>query len=84
VIELRGENEDDLVVLISGKEVEILDEGEDFILAECKLADLTGEQSQPFPDGLDRGSAAVFQGCGKHFSPDRTGRRAHYSAAAAN
>jgi hypothetical protein len=53
VIELRGENEDDLVVLISGKEVEILDEGEDFILAECKLADLTGKQSQPFPDGLD-------------------------------
>lgn len=52
MIEVRGEN-DDPAVLISGKEVEILDADEDHILAECKLPDLAGEQAQPFPNALD-------------------------------
>src|SRR5271157_288546 len=51
MIELRGEN-DSLTVLISGKEVEILDAGEDYILAECSLSDLAAEESQPMPKGL--------------------------------
>ncbi len=52
MIEVRGE-EDGLEVLISGNEAEILDGGEDHVLAECKLFDLAQEQAQPFPDGLD-------------------------------
>jgi hypothetical protein len=51
MIELRVEN-DDLAVLISGKEAEILDADEDQILAECRLTDLAGEQAQHFPDRL--------------------------------
>lgn len=51
MIEVRGEN-DDLAVLISNKEVEILDVGEDYILAQCSLSDLASEQSQLLPKGL--------------------------------
>jgi len=50
-IEVGGEN-DNLTVLISGKEVEILDAGEDYILVECSLSDLAAEQSQLMPKGL--------------------------------
>jgi hypothetical protein len=51
MIEVRGEN-DNLAVLISGKEVEILDSGEDYILAQCSLSDLALEQSQLLPESL--------------------------------
>lgn len=52
MIEVRGK-EETLAVLISGREVEVLDGDGDHIAAECKLADLSGEPSQPLPDGLD-------------------------------
>src|SRR5277367_2930951 len=52
MIEVRGDG-DDLAVLVSGKEIEILDVDEDHISAECKLTELTGEQAQPFPIRLD-------------------------------
>jgi Restriction endonuclease len=39
-------------VLISGKEVEILDAGDDYVLAERDLAHLATEAAQPFPVGL--------------------------------
>jgi hypothetical protein len=51
MIEVRGED-DDLAVLISNKDVEILDVGEGYILAQCDLSDLASEQSQPLPKGL--------------------------------
>ena len=51
MIEVRGEH-DNLTVLISEKEVEILDAGEDYILAKCDLSDLAAEQSQLLPKGL--------------------------------
>lgn len=51
MIEVRGDN-DDPVVLISGKEADVLDAGEDFVLAECDLSDLAGEQSAALPKGL--------------------------------
>ena len=51
MIEVRGEN-DDLAVLISNKEVEILDAGEGHVLARCSLSDLAHEQPQPLPKGL--------------------------------
>ncbi len=41
MVEVHGEN-DDLAVLISSKDVEILDADEDQISAECKLPDLAG------------------------------------------
>lgn len=43
---------DDVTVLISGKEVDVEDAGEDYVLAECDLADLVDEAVQPFPDEL--------------------------------
>jgi hypothetical protein len=43
---------DDVSILISGNEVEILDAGDDYVLAECDLADLATEAAQPFPVGL--------------------------------
>jgi hypothetical protein len=51
MIEVRGEN-DNLAVLISNKEIEILDVGEDHVLAQCSLSDLAHEQCQRLPDGL--------------------------------
>jgi len=51
MIQVQREN-DDVAVLISGKEVEIMDAGEDFILAQCNLSDLANEQCQAFPEGL--------------------------------
>jgi hypothetical protein len=51
MIEVHGEN-DNLAVLISNKEVEILDAGEDYVVAECSLSDLAAEQSQLLPKGL--------------------------------
>jgi hypothetical protein len=51
MIEVSGDN-DNPVVLISGKEAEVLDANEDFILAECDLSDLSGEPSQALPKGL--------------------------------
>jgi hypothetical protein len=51
VIEVQRE-EDDASVLISGKEAGVLDAGDDYVLAECDLADLAGEVAQPFPEGL--------------------------------
>ena len=42
----------DVSVLISGKEVKILEAGDDDVLAECALADLATEAAQPFPVGL--------------------------------
>lgn len=52
MIEVKGDGED-LAVLVSGKAIEIIDADEDHISAECKLADLSSEQAQPFPNGLD-------------------------------
>ena len=52
MIEVQGEK-DDLAVLISGKEAEIMDAGDDYILAECNLSDLANEQSQALPKGLE-------------------------------
>ncbi len=40
------------MVLISGKEFEITDSGNDFILVECDLADLANEAAQSFQEGL--------------------------------
>jgi hypothetical protein len=43
---------DDVSVLISDKEVEIWDVGDDYVLAECDLADLVAEAAHSFPVGL--------------------------------
>ncbi len=51
MIELRGEN-GSLAVLISNREIEILDADQDHILARCSLSDLAHEQSQHLPNGL--------------------------------
>jgi hypothetical protein len=51
MIEVQGDA-DDVSVLISSKEVEILDAGDDYVLAECDLADLETEAAQSFPVGL--------------------------------
>jgi len=51
MIEVRQEN-GELAVLISGKEAEILDTGEEYILAKCDFSDLAAEQSQPLPEGV--------------------------------
>ena len=51
MIEVQREP-DDVTVLISGKEAGVLDAGDDYVLAECDLADLAIEATQPFPDGL--------------------------------
>src|SRR5260370_42511505 len=44
--------EDDITVLISGTPAGITDAGDDYIRAECDLADLASEPAQPFPAGL--------------------------------
>ena len=51
MIEVNRDN-DDLAVFIGGEELDILDAGDDFILAECDLADLANEASQALPDDL--------------------------------
>lgn len=51
MIEVQRDS-DDVLVQISGKEVDILDVGNDYILAECNLANLANEMAQPFPKGL--------------------------------
>ena len=52
MIEVRGDN-DNLAILISGKEADIIDVGENYILAECNLSDLVAEQSQTLPIWLE-------------------------------
>ncbi len=51
MIEIQRDK-DEVSVLISGKRVVILDAGDDYVLAECDLADLGAEAAQPFPVGL--------------------------------
>lgn len=51
MIETIREGED-IRVLISGKEVDILDAGDEFVLAECDLDDLAAEAAGPFPADL--------------------------------
>ena len=50
MIEVQRED-DDVAVLISGKEVGVEDAGDDYVLAECDLADLANEAAQPFQRG---------------------------------
>jgi hypothetical protein len=45
-------NKDEVAVLIGGKDREILDAGDDYVLAQCDLADLASEASQAFPPDL--------------------------------
>ncbi len=45
-------DDDDISVFIGGKHAEILDAGDDYILAECELVDLANEASQSLPDDL--------------------------------
>jgi hypothetical protein len=52
MIEVRGED-DNLTVLIGGKEVQITDAGQDYIFAECSLSDIAEEHSQTLPSGLE-------------------------------
>ncbi len=51
MIEAKRED-DEVSVSISGKHIDVLDAGDDYILAECSLADLAGEQAHPLPAGL--------------------------------
>jgi hypothetical protein len=51
MLEVQRES-DHVAVLISGKEVEVLDAGDDYVRAECDFGDLENEVAQPFPDGL--------------------------------
>jgi hypothetical protein len=51
MIEVQREN-DDMAVLIAGTDVEILDAGDEYILAHCDLADLANEVSQALSNGL--------------------------------
>ena len=50
-IEVHREYED-WAVLISGNHADILDAGDDYILAQCDLADLANEAAQVLPDDL--------------------------------
>jgi len=43
---------EDALVEIAGKEVEILDTGDDYVLAECGLGDLAKETAASFPEAL--------------------------------
>jgi hypothetical protein len=52
MIEVRSEK-NVLAVLISGKEIEIIDTDGEGIIAECSLSDLVGEEVKPFPSGLN-------------------------------
>ena len=51
MIELQEKNEE-CFVLISGKEIDILDAGDDYIFAECSLNDLQGVVAHSFPEKL--------------------------------
>ncbi len=51
MIEVHREN-DDVAVLLGGKDAEILDAGDDYILVQCDLADLANEAAQELPDAL--------------------------------
>lgn len=51
MIEVHRENENE-AVLIGGKDAEILDAGDDYILAQCDLADLADESAQALPGDL--------------------------------
>lgn len=51
MIEVHRENED-VTVLIGGKDTEILDAGDDYVLAQCDLADLANEAAHALPGGL--------------------------------
>src|SRR5260370_4503708 len=46
------ENNGELAVFVSGKELEILDAGNEYILAECSLDDLIAESVEPLPPDL--------------------------------
>lgn len=45
-------DDDEVAVAIGGKQIGILDAGDDYILAECDLADLANEAAQALPDDL--------------------------------
>ena len=51
MIEVR-EEDGNLTVLVGSEEAEVLDAGENYILAECSLSDLVNERSEAFPRGL--------------------------------
>lgn len=51
MIELRR-NAADIAVLVGGMDVEVLDTGDDYVRAQCDLADLGAEPAQALPDGL--------------------------------
>src|ERR1700690_4204870 len=51
MIKLTTDGEDALVE-IAGKELEILDAGDDYVLAECDLGDLAKETAASFPEAL--------------------------------
>jgi len=51
MIEVHRENENE-AVLIGGKDAEILDAGDGYILAQCDLADLADESAQALPGDL--------------------------------
>ena len=51
MIEVQRENED-VAVVIAGKDVEILDAGDDYVLARCDLADLANEAAQTLSNDL--------------------------------
>lgn len=51
MIELK-KSDDYYEVSISGKEIEILDADDDYVLAECELPDLDGVAASDFPDRL--------------------------------
>lgn len=47
MIEVQRDGED-VTVLIDGREIDVVDAAEDYILVECELTDLADEASQPF------------------------------------
>ncbi len=51
MIEVKSDD-DDVTVLISGKELQIMNDAGDYIFAACELSDLASEASQTLPDGL--------------------------------
>lgn len=46
------EDDGDVAAFVSGKELEILDAGNDYIIAECSLDDLIAESAEPIPTDL--------------------------------
>jgi hypothetical protein len=51
MFEVRN-NDEELAVLLSGKELNVLDAGDDYILAECSLDDLIAEPASALPSEL--------------------------------